>query len=352
MDQAPPSAAPWARRAAPGLFALLALATGTALAAPPPLYHIEVIDKGKAIRPKTGQAISNNGIVAGIGANFDGGVEAAYVRSNGKTRKLDTQGSQWSGAYGVNSLGVTVGYNEFQATMWDANGVATNLSALMPCDVYRSFAYSVNDAGATVGTFSCKANTGDGGSFIFYDGSLSKLPDFGNGHTVAVGINKFGQVVGSSEYPPQDGKRQMHAFSWHNGVMTDIGTLPGDVESEATAVNDLGQIIGRSNAPNGDAESFVYVKGTMYPLPRCGGNRVITEAINNKGQIVGSYLLKRYEAALIQDGRCYQLNALLDDSGKDWWQLRAYDINDDGVIVGTGNFDNKWRGFIATPVKR
>ncbi len=331
--------------------ALAACAAATAFAAPPPLYHIEIIDKGKAIRPTTGQAISNRGIVAGTGANFDDGVEAAFVR-NGKTRKLDTQGTQWGGAYGVNNLGVTVGYNEFQATMWDANGVATNLSALMPCDVYRSFAYSINDAGATVGTFSCRPNTGEGGSFIFYNGSLSKLPDFGNGHTVAVGINKFGQVVGSSEYPPDNGQRRMHAFSWHNGVMTDIGTLPGDAESEATAVNDLGQIIGRSNAPDGGSESFVYVKGAMYPLPRCAGNRVITEAINNKGQIVGSYLLKRYEAALIQDGRCYPLNALLDDSGKDWWELRAYDINDDGVIVGTGNFDNKWRGFIATPVKR
>ena len=334
--------------------AIAAMASFGALAAPPPLYHIEIIDKGKAIRPTTGYQIANNGIIAGTGANFDDGVEAAFVRSNGKTRKLDTQGSQWGGAYGVNSLGVTVGYNEFQAMLWDANGVPTSLSALIACDrVVRSYAYSINDAGATVGTFSCDNSAGwEYGSFIFYNGSLSKLPDFGNGHTVAVGINKFGQVVGSSEYLPDNGQRRMHAFSWHNSVMTDIGTLPGDVESEATAVNDLGQIIGRSNAPDGTPESFVYAKGAMHPLPRCAGNRVITEAINNKGQIVGSYLLKRYEAALIQDGRCYPLNALLDDSGKDWWELRAYDINDDGVIVGTGNFDNKWRGFIATPVKR
>ncbi|WP_374568268.1 hypothetical protein [Ideonella sp.] len=336
----------------PALAALALMAATASMAAPPPLYHIEVIDKGKSIRPMTGYSIANDGTIAGLGRDFEG-TQAAFVRSNGKTRKLDTQGSRWGGAYGINNHGVTVGYNEFKATMWDANGVPTDINALILCDVYRSFAYSVNDAGAAVGTFSCYANTGwDGGSFIFHNGSLAKLPDFGNGNTVAVSINKFGQVVGSSEYPPDNGQRRMHAFSWHNGTMTDIGTLPGDVESEATAVNDLGQIIGRSNAPDGNAESFVYVNGTMYPLPRCAGNRVITEAINNKGQIVGSYQLKRYEAALIQDGRCYPLNALLDDSGKDWWELRAYDINDDGVIVGTGNFDNKWRGFVATPVKR
>ena len=340
--------------ASAAMAAIATLAASAALAAPPPLYHIEIIDKGKAIRPMTGYAITNNGIVAGMGANFDEGAQAGFVRRDGKTRRLDPQGARFGSAYGLNSEGVAVGYNDDYAMLWDRKGVPTNLGALIACDTHRlSRATAINEAGAAVGIFECDNASGhESGAFIFHNGATAKLPHFGNEHTFASGINKFGQVVGSSEYPPQDGKRQMHAFSWHNDVMTDIGTLPGDAESEATAVNDLGQIIGRSNAPDGSPESFVYVKSTMYPLPRCAGNRVITEAINNKGQIVGSYLLKRYEAALIQDGRCYTLNSLLDDSGKDWWELRAYDINDDGVIVGTGNFDNKWRGFIATPVKR
>jgi len=50
----------------------------------------------------------------------------------------------------------------------------------------------------------------------------------------------------------------------------------------------------------------------------------------------------------VQEGQCYFLSALLDESGEGWHDLLLEDINDEGVIVGQGN---KGR-FIATPVKR
>lgn len=333
-------------------FALLTALSSFSAFAAPPMYRIDFVKKGKSTRPTVGYTVNEANVVAGQAAYFEGGT-TAFVTVDGKAKRLENPSTRTSSVYGMNQLGATVGHSEYQAYLWDSAGVGTDLNALLPCtggphDL--SYGYSINDAGTAVGTFDC--DNGPSGSFLFQNGTMSVLPDFGGGNTVAVGINQSGQVVGSSEYPRgSDGKRRMHAFVWKDGVMTDIGTLPGDAESEATAVNDLGHVIGRSNAPDGTAESFVRINGALKPLPRCGGNRVITESINNKGQIVGSYYNKRYEAALIQQGKCYQLNALLDSSGEGWWGLQAKDINDAGVIVGSGHYGEKTYGFIATPIK-
>jgi probable HAF family extracellular repeat protein len=52
------------------------------------------------------------------------------------------------------------------------------------------------------------------------------ITDIGDGEPHA--INELGQVVGA-------GFGTGTAFLWHNGVMTDLGTLPGDNRSSALA---------------------------------------------------------------------------------------------------------------------
>ena len=55
-------------------------------------------------------------------------------------------------------------------------------------------------------------------------------------------INSSGQVVGSA-YIDQ---AQSHAFVWQNGVMTDLGTLGGEM-SRPAAINEHGQVAGVSS---------------------------------------------------------------------------------------------------------
>src|SRR5262249_47962016 len=56
----------------------------------------------------------------------------------------------------------------------------------------------------------------------------------------AYGVNKAGDVAG---YEWNSGAE--HAFLWHNGVMTDLGTL-GGANSVAYGINDADQVVGWS----------------------------------------------------------------------------------------------------------
>ena len=99
----------------------------------------------------------------------------------------------------------------------------------------------------------------------------------------ATGINKHGQIVGQASTLSGD----KHAFLYENGIMTDLGTLPGDTSSSAAAINDRGQIVGTSGFPGEHA--FLFDNGVMIDLGTLpGGTSSGATAINNHGQVVGS----------------------------------------------------------------
>lgn len=70
-------------------------------------------------------------------------------------------------------------------------------------------------------------------------GTLGQHTDFSG----ALGVNPSGQVVGESFVPDINFSR--HAFIFADGVMTDLGTLGGNI-SVAASINPAGQIVGSS----------------------------------------------------------------------------------------------------------
>src|SRR6202030_2747774 len=76
-------------------------------------------------------------------------------------------------------------------------------------------------------------------------------------------INNRGQVVGFSDLP---GDATFHAFFWENGVMTDLGTLPGDFSSLASGINNEGQVVSTSCDQNGNCRVFLWEIGVMTDL--------------------------------------------------------------------------------------
>jgi probable HAF family extracellular repeat protein len=166
-----------------------------------------------------------------------------------------------------------------------------------------SNALAINNKGHIVGWVE---DAGDcvGGAVEWQDGLITLLaPDTANGFSVATGLNEQDDVVGVSGN---------HAFLYHRGTLSDLGTLPGDASSSANAINEDGEIVGVSVAMDGvTSRAFIYVNGQMHDLNSrldtaspVAGSVKLEEAvgINSHGWIAANgtrdgqryaYLLKR-----------------------------------------------------------
>jgi probable HAF family extracellular repeat protein len=88
---------------------------------------------------------------------------------------------------------------------------------------------------------------------------LGTLP--GGVNSAALWIDKSGLIAGLSENGETDplyaGLPEVHAVLWQHGKITDLGTLPeGGYESEANAVNSSGQVVGAALNTIPDANSM------------------------------------------------------------------------------------------------
>jgi probable HAF family extracellular repeat protein len=120
-----------------------------------------------------------------------------------------------------------------------------------------------------------------------------------------VQINRHGLVVGVADTPNSDPYNPnclvdcylVHAFQWQDGVLSDLGTLPGANNSYAFSSNDHGQIVGVSE--NGaidpltgfpEVEGVLWSNGGIIDLGTLGGNGSFAGTVNKQGQVVGAAL--------------------------------------------------------------
>src|SRR5262249_6947509 len=96
--------------------------------------------------------------------------------------------------------------------------------------------------------------------------------------------NNLGQVVGYS----YTATGQYHAFLWQNGIMTDLGTLPGGSYSSAQGINNQGQVAGYSQNANGQFHAFLWQNGHFTDLKTLfGGTTSYAYGIDDSGRVVG-----------------------------------------------------------------
>lgn len=120
-----------------------------------------------------------------------------------------------------------------------------------------------------------------------------------------VQINQRGLVVGISDTAIPDPNTPncisdcmlAHAFQWQNGLLTDLGSLPGTNTSYAFSSNTRGQVVGVSE--NGQIDpltgfpelvAVLWSDGNIIDLGTLGGNGSWASTINERGQVVGMAL--------------------------------------------------------------
>src|SRR5207253_7386747 len=116
------------------------------------------------------------------------------------------------------------------------------------------------------------------------------------------GMNNRGDVDGIASLP---GDTEAHAFFWHKGIITDVGTLGGPNSNGDFGVpfgpNERGEVVGEAETlisnPFGETfcsgaglvcAPFVWRNGVITRLPTLGGPTGVASDVNNRGQITGT----------------------------------------------------------------
>ena len=229
-------------------------------------------------------------------------------------------GGRNSNAFGINNLGRVVG--------WSENGVRdATCGTGTPSQVFRYQAVK------------WEAN-----------GQIHVLPPL-KGDTVAfsMGVNDFGQAVGSSgtcatQGLPPAHVTGLHAVLWEpDGTPKYLGTL-GDrqhtTSNSASSINDRGDVAGTSEYTDGTVHSFLWTRATgMHDLGTLTPATFLTVAgccrtVNDRDEVVGfSIDPNGMTAFLWKDGKMMDLNTLI-PANSPLHLLAASSINDDGEIAG------------------
>jgi probable HAF family extracellular repeat protein len=139
-----------------------------------------------------------------------------------------------------------------------------------------------------------------------------------------------------------------HGVEWRNGVLTDLGALPGANTSGAVWISDSGWIAGLSE--NGvidpltgvtEVRALSWKDGSAFHLGTLGGNDSAGIAVNDRGQVVGCatttdldpyggfcFGTQQTRAFLWQDGVMRDLGTL---GGPDAF---AFVVNESGQVAG------------------
>lgn len=309
-----------------------------------------VTDLGGLGNPMGSGASARNGSGDAVGYAYVAG--SSYVHAvlhhQGTVRDLGTLGGTQSLARAINAGGDIVGWAfpagaaTQRAVLW-SGGVATDLGTFGGA---VSDAHDINDLGVVVGSAFTSQNLERA---FRWDGTLHDLGTLGGTQARAYAINNWGDIVGMAAPPSND---RFHAFFGKAGSpLYDLGTLGGKV-SHAYDVNERGHACGWSQVSWSPIESraFLWADGVMKEIGTAGGIYSAGFAINDNDEVVGmtSRPDGQYVAFLWKSGTLVDLNTLI-PGGSGWLLTRAWDIDEQGVIVGEGVLNGEGRAFALLP---
>jgi probable HAF family extracellular repeat protein len=221
-----------------------------------------------------------------------------------------------------------------------------------------SEAHGVNDYGQVVGVSRIyRANAPH--AYLWQNGIMQDItPHFNDGnlggsHSGAYDINNAGQIVGEyTKISNLTGNEPPYAVLWQDGVMQNLGTLPGYLQSTARAINENAQIVGWSGTDDWShatlwQNNMIRNLGT---LPGDESSRALD--INDNGQITGwsgSLSQGTSHAVLWQCGQILDLNEYI-PANSGWLLIEARGVNNEGNIVGVGIKNGDLRAYLLKSV--
>lgn len=209
--------------------------------------------------------ISSKNLPVGLSYLADDTTEHAIVWQGSKKIDLGTfANGDYSEAFSANATDLIVGngnvsggasYHAFTFRLTNGTG-AMNDVGLLPGGSY-SLLNAVNDLSQAAGSANTVIGTGAsavaGEHAVLWDSAngLQDLGTLGGTNSTAWAINYNGVVVGSSD----DVNGNQHAFRWDSvHGMKDLGLLPGYDSTVALSINKAGQITG--SAYNSSTQTF------------------------------------------------------------------------------------------------
>jgi probable HAF family extracellular repeat protein len=246
-----------------------------------------------------------------------------FVWQNDAMRELSPLGGTHSFATGINGAGQIVGWGEtavhdgtcvdkqvlgFRAAIWEPKpGGKGRVKARelppWPGDS-ASAATAINDAGQAVGISGrCDQAVGRFSALRAIrwgrNGKPDTLPTLGGltWHT-PMDINEHGDVVGFGNPPGEspEGDFIAHAFLWTDGSprAKDLRTLPGNLFSQAFAINERGQVVGVSFGGTAATHAFLWQNDVLLDLNDlvdiAPDVLVSAQDIDDEGRITGRVL--------------------------------------------------------------
>jgi probable HAF family extracellular repeat protein len=210
-----------------------------------------------------------------------------------------------TGAYAVNPFNDIAGYqwtssSTQKAMIWWGGSTSPFFIGYLGSG-NSSTTLDIADGTAAAGWARYKKSEPYEHAFLWADGMMIDLGTLGGDRSGADSLVVLSwpdpgflntHVVGFSEIPTLE----FHAFYWNAGVMTDLGTLPGDVESRAMCINRSKIVVGYSKDASGKMRAVLWDGGSITDLNTLASDPdwelTIANGINDLGEMVGSGLHK------------------------------------------------------------
>lgn len=232
--------------------------------------------------------------IVGWSATSNGSTHA-FSWLNGVMKDLGTLGGANSYATAINDASQIVGYSTTSSGQTHAflvqNGVMTDLGTLLNLSTSASFAYGISKTGQIVGQSDSTAVIWEAlptfpvlSAPLFIYRLPTLQPDSSQSSATALGINSVGQVVGGDFNDAANPGFNVVTI-WD---VAGIHPTSGEETGNGYGINDKGQVVGTLEFHMDFNRAFVAnqdVVTELFPDHNLSSN---SQAINNRGQIVGS----------------------------------------------------------------